>query len=120
MSAATVENPHSIKVQNSWPQYAKGRKEGSFLSGTKQRPQCYHYKHSLSAYIFLKQLKMLKMHVFTYPAYGLGNMKTCHHTNYVPSSLVFKLNKRSEKLKPNLILNNAVFKKEKQLLNSTC
>lgn len=50
-------------------------------------------------------------------------MKMCHHTkdttNYVSSSLIFKLNKRGEKLKPYVILKNTVFKKEKQLLNST-
>lgn len=47
-------------------------------------------------------------------------MKTCHHANYVSSSLLYKLNKRSEKLKPNVILKITVFNNEKELLNSTC
>lgn len=49
-------------------------------------------------------------------------MKMCHHTkdttNCVSSSLIFKLNKRGEKLKPYVILKNTVLKKEKHLLNS--
>lgn len=54
---------------------------------------------------------------------GLGTLKACHHTkdttNYISSSLIFKLNKRGVKLKPYVILKNTVFKKEKQLLSSS-
>lgn len=42
---------------------------------------------------------------FHHPAYGLGNMTMCHRTNCAPSGLVFMLNRRSEKLKPYVILN---------------